>query len=244
MKYRKQIQHWRCYRNGKHTLVNKGIKYKFIRVGPKTYTPTISTFESAAKRVLDEELKAGRINGTEYNERLAEIRKRAALARLRAYGSFDVRSFLKKTFPRNKYEDWEDYNKRIAFLDKYYFQQRTREENIRNLPAVGKSLSSLPMFVETTDIEGEGESFTPKELQKLLKQNLPIIKGAKRQKVEKFGPGKVLKRARSVKPKYIYRVPHPEMIAKEIEEREKRGEKIPENFYDLIVEGLEPFKYT
>lgn len=242
--YRKQIQHIRKYRSGKWTLVNRGIRYQFVRIGPKTYTPTIGTFESAAKKVLDEELKSGRITGTEYNEQLAEIRRRAALARIKAYGSFDIRSFLKRTFPRKKYENWEDYNKRITFLDQYYFQQRTRKESIKNLPPVGKSLSSLPMLVEKADIEGNGESFTPDELRKLLKQNLPVIKGAKKSKAIRFGPGRVLKRAKPAKPKFIYEVPHPQRIAREIEEREKRRERIPEDFYDRIVSGLEQFKYV
>lgn len=33
----------------------------------------------------------------------------------------------------NIYLDWKDYNKKIVFLDVFYFQQKVRLENIKNI---------------------------------------------------------------------------------------------------------------
>jgi len=41
--------------------------------------------------------------------------------------------FLKDLFKKKLFMEWEDYLKRIRFIENYVFQQRVRRENVKNL---------------------------------------------------------------------------------------------------------------
>ncbi|MHA1410718.1 MAG: hypothetical protein ACTSQY_10510 [Candidatus Odinarchaeia archaeon] len=36
-------------------------------------------------------------------------------------------------FQKNKYMEWNEYKKRIDFIDDFSFQQKVRNENIKNI---------------------------------------------------------------------------------------------------------------
>ncbi|MBR9702539.1 hypothetical protein GOV10_00750 [Candidatus Woesearchaeota archaeon] len=42
-----------------------------------------------------------------------------------------------KLFRKKHYMSWDEYEQRISYWDAITFSQRTRLENIRNIPALG-----------------------------------------------------------------------------------------------------------
>ncbi len=50
----------------------------------------------------------------------------------------DAINVVKGVIPKPKYMDWDKYKNRIGFMDKYHFQQKTRRQNIENIPPVGQ----------------------------------------------------------------------------------------------------------